>query len=156
VTVGTPLSALLNERGTDPRIADLLVDLARSRGLERCSEGDQLAFSAATDAYAAVYVTGGSLSIALDPDDARRARERLGFGVEERNPSTHYVKLSADALSDQTTVSEVRALLDTALDRAYAGPRWERGLPDRTLRHGQVCPNCHQTMSVTGVCDNCG
>jgi hypothetical protein len=156
VTVGTTLSALLSERGTDSRITDLLVNFAKSRGLERCSEGDQLAFSAAADAYAAVYVTGSSLSIALDPDEARRARERLGFAVEERNQSTHYVKVSADALSDPTTVSEVRELLGIALDRAFAGPRWDRGLPDRKLRRGELCPTCQQEMSLAGVCDNCG
>jgi hypothetical protein len=55
---------------------------------------------------------------------------------------------------EQATVHApvVSALLDRAFDRAFHGPRWQRGLPDRQLRHGELCGTCHTEASVTGEC----
>ena len=150
----TSLATTLDSRKVDPRILETILRLAQSRPVEVCAEDTKLIpVSAAHDAYAAVYVAPNHVSIALDPDVARRVHERSGLKLQTKTTATSYIHVTADQLAEHA--SEVSELLTIAFDRADRGPRWVRGLPDRKTSRGELCPRCFQETSVTGTCANC-
>jgi hypothetical protein len=151
------LGALLGEREVDPRLVELLVEFARSNTVDICSDGASgLVLSAASDANGAAYVRKQSLALALDPGGARQAAQQWGFSVSERNPTTHHVSVKNVDLDDPDRRAAIAGLLREAFDRAFQGERWTRGLPDRRLRRGDVCPTCHLEMPASGPCPDCG
>ena len=117
------LADSLAQRGIDPRLVDLLLETARGRSVTPCSgRGHALALGAARDAHAAVYVHRGRLSIALEPEMARNGA--LGrLAVEERNATTHYLQVPAEALNDQFMLDNIRKMLWFAFNRSETGPR---------------------------------
>jgi hypothetical protein len=150
------LKVLMRERGVDERLCAALLDFAKTNSVELCTtETGQLPLSAAADAYAAVYVNRSDLSIALDPRVAERAGQRLGLRVEQRSPATWYVHVRTAVLDDETRLATVMQLLGQAFDRAFKGPRWERGHPDRNRVRGEICATCFLEKPVASPCPNC-
>ncbi len=152
----TALKALLRERDVDERLSLTLLDFASTNMVEPCTtQTGQLPLSAVADAYAAVYVNPKDLSIAVDPSVAERAGASLGLRVEQRNPTTWYLHVRPEFLEDETHRPAVTELLHHAFGRAFQGPRWERGLPDRTLVRGAICPTCFLEQPAAGPCPDC-
>lgn len=149
----TSLAETLESRNVQPIIVEILLGLSQNRPVEVCNDDTPLLpLSAAHDAYAAVYVGSQHLSIALDPETARRVQDSEDFKLENKTATTSYVHITAEQLADPAIAQSASRLLNTAFDRAEHGPRWTRGLPDRSLSRGELCLNCFQEKSLTGTC----
>ena len=145
---------LLDERRVDPRLIELLDGAAQSWPVGLCGAPElaPLPLSTEDEAYAAVYLGQTVLSLALDREEAVRAVRQHGFGVEERNDTTHYLKVSAAALRDPAVAAAATQLVSTALARAHAGPRWQRGIEAGQTRYGETCPACQEQRALNGSC----
>lgn len=150
------LTSLLEAREVAAPIMEILLRFAETNAVEHCTaETKLLPLSASHDAYAAVYVGRNDLSIALDWDESQRVNERTGLRLEDKRP-TSYIHIRSDQLDDPAIEAEARRLLSRAFERAFHGPRWQRGLSDRSRRRGEMCPRCGvYELSVTGVCAGC-
>src|ERR671920_664802 len=90
---------LLEERGVDHRIADLVSAVAEVRSLEPpTTETQQLLVALEPDGYAAGRVSGSALSLFFDPDRARKPAERHGFSISQRSAATWIVRIPAEDL----------------------------------------------------------
>ncbi len=100
-------------------------------------------------------VAVSDVTLALDPGDARRVRDRHGLIVEERNDSTWHVQVPAPSLEHPATAAAVVELIQTAIDRSFRGPRWTRGLDASPKSRGELCDIHFVERSVSGECPMC-
>ena len=150
------LDQALRDHAIDDRVAGLVLEAAERRPVEPCwSSATEVALAAASDAYGALYVRRGSLAIALDRERARTLQLLHGFGVGDDGGPTARLRVSSADLRDPERRELVLGIVLEALDRSDDGPRWSRGLPDRVVRRGGLCPGCGLELSLTGVCPVC-
>src|SRR4051812_19830450 len=94
---------LLQKRGVDHRISDLIVEAAGARGVEPpTTETKQLLLAVEQDGYAAGRVAASTLSLFFEPARARHIAERHGFAIGERSPATWIVRIAAEELDDRS------------------------------------------------------
>lgn len=149
-------SELLRGRRVDPRIVDLVVQVARRRPIEPPTvETKQLLVAVEPDGYAAGRIGGSVMSFFFDPDQARRLAERHGLAVGQRSAGTWIVRMPAEDLSDPVRNKLSLELFDDALDRVEPLGSWNRGLPDARKAHGDVCAIHFVQRSLTGECPMC-
>ncbi|MCF6379666.1 hypothetical protein L2K70_18805 [Nocardioides KLBMP 9356] len=148
-------TALLESRGVDARIIDLVRDVAASRAVEPPTTGTtQLLLAVEPDGYAAGRFAKSVLSLFLDPERARRIGEQHGLGTGTRNTDA-IVRVPAARLDDPDFRELTVSLLNEALDRVAHQGSWNRGLPDMRKARGEICPVHFVQKSVTGVCPDC-
>jgi hypothetical protein len=146
----------LTDRRVDAAIIGIIRDVARARSIELTNPNTQdLALAAAHDAYAAMYATRTTLSIALEPSDARRLHDNHGFRLEAANDTTHYIHIAKTDLDDEALRPVVLDTLEAAVDRSFHGPRWNRGLDDQAQPWGDLCPVHSLPKNLRGECDDC-
>ena len=149
--------ALLDERGVDQRIIELVSEMAERRTLEPpTTETKQLLVSLEPDGYAAGRVGGSVLALFFDPDRARRIATQHGFSVGQRSAATWIVRVPAEDLDGETRRELVIQLFSEALARVEPRGSWNRGLPDAKKAQGEICPIHFVQRSVTGECPLCG
>jgi hypothetical protein len=144
---------LLDGHGVDSRLAAAIRVVASTHSVERTSlpEASPLALGGAADAYTAVYVHAQRFSIAVDPEVARKARDRHGLAVQEKTDTTWYVQVGAGDLPALASV--VAELLEHAFVRSYQGPRWDRGLPQRPQTGVRATCSVHNIVRLpSGAC----
>ena len=147
---------LLQERGVDHRIAELIAEAAEGRAVEPpTTETKQLLIAVEQDGYAAGRVAASTLSLFFEPPRARHIAERYGFAIGERSPATWIVRIAAEELDDHPRRELVRQLFSEALDRVEPLGSWHRGLPDATRTRGGICPIHSVERSVSGDCPMC-
>jgi hypothetical protein len=145
------LSDELAVRRVENILASFILEYAESHRVEMCTterKDGLVPLGAAYDAYAAVFVGAGSLSIALDPEEAAGAHKRLALRMNQSTPATHHVIVCPEDLHDSARRDAIAGLLDAAFERSDRGPRWTRISPDRTIQRGGTCPKCFIEMPL--------
>ncbi len=100
-----------------------------------------------------VYIHSQSVSLALEPDVARRAAERLGGTLRAKNPTTWFLRLSADEVA--THMDDVIRLAESALEKSETGPAYEGGRAASAALASarEICPRCRQyELAANGSC----
>lgn len=100
-----------------------------------------------------VYVHGQSVSLALEPDVARRAAEQLGGTLRAKNPTTWFLRLSAEDVDAH--LDEAIRLAETAIEKSESGPAYEGGREATAAlaKARDICPRCKQyELAANGSC----
>ena len=148
---------LLERRGVDHRIVDLVIHVAEHRTVEPpTTETKQLLVAVEPDGYAAGRVGGSVLSLFFAPERARRIAERHNFAVGPRSEATWIVRIPAGELDSPDRRELAIQLFGEALDRIEPLEPWNRGLPDAKKQHGDICEIHFVQRSLTGECPMCG
>ena len=148
-------TTLLESRGVDARIIELVVEVARSRAVEPpTTETKQLLLALEPDGYAAGKFGKTVLALFLDQDRARRVNEQYGFSTGTRNTDA-VVRVPAGRLDDAHTRELALQPFNEALDRVAHQGSWNRGLADTKKAQGEMCAVHFVQKSVTGVCPDC-
>ena len=111
---------------------------------------------AAPDAYAAFYVSHRGITLAMEPERARKFAQGAGLSVIAKNSTTHYVRCPLSAFSVEGFADRLAEEADASMIRSWSGPRWDRaggqgaptGLPPR-------CPVHHYELAADGYCMGC-
>ncbi len=147
---------LLNKRGVDQRLVDLVREIAEFRALEPPTmETKQLLLAVEPDGYAAGRVGTSVLSLFFDHDEARKIADRQGLSFGQRSAATGIVRISAEDADDPSRRMLAVDLFNQALERAAQRGSWNRGLPDARRGQGDICPIHHVQRSLTGACEMC-
>ena len=147
---------LLNGRGVDARIVDLVAHVAGRRSLEPPTvETKQLLVAVEPDGYAAGRIGTSVMSFFFDPDEAQRLSERHGLQVGQRSAATWIVRMPAQELAEPLRQNLFVELFDAALNRVAPHGSWNRGLPDAKKAHGDLCDVHFVQRSLTGECPMC-
>lgn len=147
---------MLEGRGVDARIIELVCEMAEGRGVEPpTTDTKQVLIALEEDGYAAGRVGTSVLSLFFDPDRARKISELHGFAVGQRSAATWIVRIRAEDLSAPAKRDLARQLFAEALDRIEPLGSWNRGLADTKKKKGDVCPIHFVQRSLTGECPDC-
>lgn len=147
---------LLQGRGVDHRIVDLVGQLAERRTLEPpTTETKQLLVAVEPDGYAAGRVDRSVLSLFFDPERARKLAAHHGLLTGQRSSATWIVRIPAEDLANPPKREAALQMFDEALDRIKPLGSWKRGLPDARKAQGQVCAIHFVQRSLTGECPEC-
>lgn len=148
-------TTLLETRGVDARIIDLLREVSGTRAVEPpTTDTKQLLLAVEPDGYAAGKLAKTTLALFLEPDRARRVSEQHNLATGVRN-SDAVVRVPAARLDDVATRSLVVQLVNEALDRVAHEGSWNRGLADTKKAQGEMCSVHFVQKSLTGVCPDC-
>lgn len=175
-TLPTEIQAAITERGVDRELVELLASVCdRAQLVIASSSGTgPLGLAAATDAGVAAYVRRHSVSIALDPEEARRLHARHGWRLESKtNQGSSYIQINSDDLVRPGLLTLVSDTLASAFERSLNGPRGRPEQPSRPARarsatapaaprraatapqRGVMCDIHFMERSVDGTCPMC-
>ena len=144
----------LDELAVAAPVRDLVVSLAGRRSLT--TDGivsSYVGVRPSSNGTISVYVHSHSVSLALEPDVARRAAERLGGSLRAKNPTTWFLRLSAEELAVQQ--DDAMRLAELAIDKSEAGPAYEGGRDAAAalVAAPAICPRCRQyELAANGSC----
>lgn len=99
------------------------------------------------------YVHKSVVSLALEPHRARAGAELTGASLQQKNPTTWFLRLTPDMVTAHHDV--VLRLAGEAVHKSAAGPPYEGGKEAARLAKAarDICPLCHQyVLSVAGNC----
>lgn len=100
-----------------------------------------------------LYVHRSSVSVALEPERARRAAEKIGGSLQQKNPTTWFLRLKPEVVT--ALYEYVLELGLAALAKSVAGPAYEGG---QDAARGfaaarPICGSCHQyELAANGTC----
>lgn len=161
VAIPREIAAALDELAVAPSLRRLVHELSERRAITADPPiSGYVGLRPSAHGTISMYVHKVSASIALEPDTARAAHQRIGGSLQEKNPTTWFLRLSATDLVEDNVFSTALDLGLAAIEKSEQGPAYEGGKEAARAAAAAVrmCPNCMQyPLTAAGTCmGDCG
>lgn len=152
----TAIADELRSKGAAPALVDFVTEAVARTGLVRLdSTQDRKSVPLVVEqgTQVAAYPMSRRIAVTLDPDSAARFSVLTGATIERKNPTTHYLHLREQHVTDPDRRQHALEAVERAVEVCRARVTAARsGRDGAAAESPAICPDCNNALAANGSC----